>query len=251
MGIRDLVKPGKYDKQVYGVDTETYNNPTFGLKSIQIANDKEAIYLTVDDWTQDDLTIRFDISRQFADWIDNLHSDTTLAFFNMAYDFSQVVYYFVNKSQFTYVEHTERLQPGQFRILESDRALYKVDIRNHNGARIIMLDIANFLTATTLDKACKEWINQEKIKIESKDFLKAPASELEIKYALEDARLTCRLYNQLHESGVIEGRNITIAGRTISHFKQYLRDNYAKDFNTWAWGTNDKDIVAQYTAKAE
>lgn len=248
MGIRELVK---IDNAIYGVDTETYNNPSYGLKSIQAWGLGQPYYFTVDDWELSDDEIRFNICKQFIDWLDELSHNCTLAFFNIDFDFSQFAYYLICQSQFNYVDHDQRLARNEVRILESDTTLYKVEMVNQNGKRIVMIDIGNFLTSTTLNKACQDWIGKSKIELESKDFRKRPASDIEKQYAIEDAKLTYELYNCLIENNVIEGRTVTIAGRTIKHFKDYLKKNYGLSFERWAWGTDDQDLIGDYSAMAE
>ena len=248
MGLRDLI----VNKMLYyGVDTETYNNPSNGLKSIQIAGKDETLYLTVDDWNQSDDDIRMGISKKFIDWLDSKQSHVSLAFFNLDFDFSQFAYYLIIQSGYQYIEHDGILKKGQLRILESDRKLYKVEFINPYGKRILMVDIANFLTATNLDKACKDWLGKGKVSIDSKDFLKEPATDIEKEYAIADAVLTYELYIKLLQSNVIEEKTVTIAGRTIRHFEQYLKDTWGISFNRFSWGTDDKELVAEYTAMAE
>jgi hypothetical protein len=246
-GIRDLLPTLHY----YGIDTETYNNPTNGLKSIQCAGNDELLYFSTDAWDQDDLSIRFEISKKFIDWLDQKPYTCYCAFFNLDFDFSQFSYYLITQSQYTYVEHNEILKKHQLRILESDRKIYKVEMVNANGKRILMLDIANFLTATNLNRACNDWIGKSKIDIDSKDFLKSPPTEIEKEYALQDAKLTYELYLKLIETGVIEDKTVTIAGRTIRHFEEHLKNVWGISFNRFAFGTDDKELIAQYTAQNE
>lgn len=248
MGIRELLKDD--ENAIYGVDTETYNTPSYGLKSIQVYG-RTTHYFTTDDWEQSDADIRNGIARQFVDWLDSLPHNCVLAFFNIDYDFSQFAHYLICDSQYEYVEHEIRLQRHQIRVLESDKSLYKVEMVNANGRHIRMVDIANFLTSTTLNRACKEWIGKQKVAIESKDFVKAPATEIEKEYAIEDAKLTFELYNALVSNGVIEGRTVTIAGRTMEHFKDHLKANYGLSFERWCWGTDDVDTIADYSYMAE
>ena len=248
MGIRELVK---HTHRYYGVDTETYNTPSFGLKSIQIATTDKTWYFTVDDWNQSDMDIRNRISKQFFDWINDLDHNATLGFFNINYDFSQIAHYVICDSGYKYVEHHERLSPGMIRILESDRQLYKVELVNPLGKRVVMIDIANFLTATNLNKACKDWIGKSKIDLPSKDFIKAPATDIEREYAIEDAKLTHELLVKLYQSSVIEKGTVTIAGRTLKHYKDYLKENFGLSFNKWAWGTDDSAFVEYHSFMAE
>ena len=86
-----------------------------------------------------------------------------------------------------------------------------------------MIDTANFLPGSTLNRACRDWIGKEKVHLDSKRFRKAPTVGIERVYAMEDAKLTYELSQALIEQGVIEGhRVVTIAGRTIRHFQDYL-----------------------------
>ena len=247
MGARDFLKPTLL---YYGVDTETYNNPTNGLKSIQVYG--ESIhYFTTDDWDLDDETIRYDISKQFIDWLNDSVSNVILGFFNLDFDFSQFAYYLICQSGYEYIEHDGAIKKNQLRILESERKLYKVEFINPLGKRVLMIDIANFLTATNLNKACQDWIGKSKIDLPSKDFPKCQASEIEKEYAIMDAKLTYELLLKLIDSNVIENKTVTIAGRTIRHFEQYLKEKWGISFNKFAYGTDDKDLVADYIAKNE
>ena len=249
MGIRDTI--AQKENAIFGVDTETYNTPSYGLKSIQVYGINTQLYLTVDDWDKPDSDIRYSISKQFVDWLDNLQCNCTLAFFNINYDFSQFAYYLICQSDYVYVDHETRLTRHQIRVLESDRQLYKVELVNANGKHIRMVDIGNFLTSTTLNKACKDWIGKEKVAIESKDFIKQAPTEKEKEYALEDAKLTYELYSELVKVGVIEGRTVTIAGRTIKHFKDYLKSEWGLTFERWAWNTDDPELIEEYSLTAE
>lgn len=255
MGIRDeLNQPKKQGFTVFGCDTETYNNPTYGLKSIQLWNPEEQHYFITNDYNQDDDTIRWQICKQFIDWINERQQDTRVVFFNMDFDFSQFAKYLICDSGLEYYENIQptRQPKNTIMILESEFNIYKCQICNRYGYRIIMLDIANFLTATTLNKACLDWIGEQKVDIESKDFLKAYPTAIEKEYAMQDARLTQLLYCKLELETVTEGHKyVTIAGRTIGHFKDFLKSNYHISFNMFAWGTDDKDTIAEYQSKAE
>ena len=248
MGIRDTLSNRL---RVYGVDTETYNDPSFGLKSIQVYGSDQQHYFTVDDWTETDIEIRHKIAKQYVDWLDNLNNPSVMAFFNINYDFSQFAHYLLVESQYKYVEHDHQLRNREIRVLESERQLYKVELVNNNGKRITFVDIANFLTATNLNKACKDWIGKQKIDIGSKDFLKSAPTELEKEYAIMDAQLTYELYNKLVSEGVIEKGTVTIAGRTIKHFTHYLKENWCQSFNQWAYGTDDKELIELYSWQCE
>lgn len=74
----------------FGADTETYNDPSEGLKSIQIYGPTGSAYLTVDNWDMPDIDIRRNISAQFAGWLENLPSNATIYFYNLDFDFSQI-----------------------------------------------------------------------------------------------------------------------------------------------------------------
>lgn len=244
-------------EQLYGVDTETYSIPEqgiYGLKSIQVANDKDSWFFTSDNFEQDDETIRYDICRKFFKWLERLDGHVTLAFFNLDFDFSQMVKWIVKESGYRYSEQDkERWKIARsWSILESDLNLYKVSINVRRGLTITMMDISNFLTSTTLNKACKEWIGKEKIALDSKEFAKSAPTEIERQYGTMDAKLTFELYKSLESNEVIEGpRYVTIAGRTIGHFKDYLKKKYACSFNEFCYLTKDKELVEKYNIEWE
>ena len=77
-----------------------------------------------------------------------------------------------------------------------------------------MIDTSNFAQGVKLDDACKSWLNEEKVKLESKVFPKRKPTALEQEYAMQDARLTLKLFKKFLEESVIENRTYTIAGRT-------------------------------------
>ena len=256
--IKDCLK-SRADKGIliYGCDTETYKDGVHrGLKSIQVSNATEDHYFTAEHWEHDDITIRNEISEKFVLWADSLEKTTILAWFNLNFDLSQFVHYLVCDSGFEYVERDEmlygNLQKGQLNILEANNKTYKVELRNSKGNVVYFLDILNFLTDASLNSACKEWIGKKKVELPTKKFPKSPASELEKEYAINDARLTCELFQKLMESEVIEGHKFaTIAGRTIGHYKQYLKDNFNLSFTEWCYGTKDKEIVAIFNERNE
>ena len=229
---------------VYGVDTETYNDHGhMGLKSIQCWAKSGSVYLTSNDFTQSDDAIRSEICSKFFEWLAGLQSDTVLAFFNLDFDFSQIVKNLVQNSPWEYVEKPQKnnLRKGTFSILESDSNIYRCDIKTESGNKITFIDIANFLTATTLNRACMEWLGECKIDLPSKIFPKRHATEKEISYAMKDAELTCKLYHKLNETSVIEHINyVTIAGRTMGHFKDFLKSNFSMTFEEFCYGTKDK-----------
>ena len=232
---------------VYGVDTETYNDMgNMGLKSIQIWGYIDKHYITSDDFTQSDDDIRVEICNKLFSWLEGLQSDTTLAFFNLDFDFSQIVKNLVQNSPWQYVDKPTRgkLKKGTFSILESDSNIYKCTIKLESGYVVTFIDIANFLTATTLNRACMEWLGEQKIDLPSKKFPKQKASDLEIQYAMRDAELTCKLYEKLDDEGVIEGVDyVTIAGRTMGHFKEFLKSNYGITFEEFCYNSKDKEYV--------
>nr|DAR01775.1 MAG TPA: DNA polymerase B [Caudoviricetes sp.] len=229
---------------VYGVDTETYNDKGhMGLKSIQCWAHSGSVYLTSDDFTQSDNDIRSEICNKFFTWLSELQSDTVLAFFNLDFDFSQIVKNLVQNSPWEYVEKSQKnnLRKGTFSILESDSNIYRCDIKTESGIKITFIDIANFLTATTLNRACMEWLGECKLDLPSKIFPKRHATEKEISYAMKDAELTCKLYHKLNETSVIENINyVTIAGRTMGHFKDFLKSNFSMTFEEFCYGVKDK-----------
>lgn len=229
---------------VYGVDTETYNDHGhMGLKSIQCWAHSGSVYLTSDNFNQTDDDIRSEICSKFFDWLSGLQSDTVLAFFNLDFDFSQIVKNLVQNSPWDYVEKPQKnnLRKGTFSILESDSNIYRCDIKLQTGYKITFIDNANFLTATTLNRACMEWLGECKIELPSKIFPKCHATEKEISYAMKDAELTCKLYHKLNETSVIENINyVTIAGRTMGHFKDFLKSNFSMTFEEFCYGTKDK-----------
>lgn len=229
-------------RQVFGVDTETYNNPSFGLKTVQVAGECETHYFKSADYSQTDDAIRVEICAKFFGWIDSLDERTTLAFFNIAYDASQFLFFLSNESGYIWSYETKnKLKSGEFTVLESESSLYSITLRNAKGHIVDMVDIANFLTATSLDRACKEWLGEGKIDIDSKDFIKAQPTLEEYKYAIHDAKLTYRLYNALFKEEVIEGSYITIAGRTMGHFRDYLKSQWGLKFDEFAYGFDGEE----------
>lgn len=229
------------DDMVFGVDTETYNDDGhIGLKSIQVWNPKESHYFTVKDFNRPDLEIRYDICRQFFEWIGT--DSHTLVFFNMDFDFSQMVKYAIQESGLEYIDGKMTSQTYAISILESDSNIYKVTTQHEKGVRNVFIDITNFLTATTLDNACKEWLGKQKVELESKEFRKCAATPLEKEYAMKDAELTYELYKAINDAGVTEDtKYVTIASRTIGHFRDFLKKEYSMSFNEFCYGTNDKE----------
>lgn len=258
-----------YDPNAYGLDTETYNdNGETGLISIQIYGANQQHYFTSDDFSQSSIDVRNEICAKFFDWLESLTTTSTIAFFNMDYDVSQFLHYMICDAGYEYTDDkTHNPARGSVSILESDVTMYKVTLVTHAGVTVNMIDIAKFLTATTLNQASKEWLNDCKIELvpepsenwletcinvmKVKTFPKVHASPEQQAYAMKDAELTFRLYQQLRKSEVIEKSYITIAGRTIGHFKDYLHDAYKCTFDEWAYGTKDKEIVEVCTIRNE
>ena len=240
---------------VYGCDTETYaDNDDYGLKSIQIWNPSESHYFTAYDYGLSNEDIRQSICSKFVTWLDSLYDNAVIAFFNMAFDFSQIVYYLVNCSPWEYVPNDQvkaKVRKGCFTILETDMNIYKVQIHTET-AYITFIDVANFLTSTTLNKACRDWINDSKVEVESKKFPKARPTEIEQEYAMKDAELTYRLFTKLDEEGVIENtKYVTIAGRTMGHFKDYIKRNFGLTFNQFAYGYYKDEECAEMALQWE
>lgn len=246
----------------YGCDTETYNETIvkdgkeiryIGLKSIQLCNSEEQNYFTSDDFTQSDESIRYEISKKFIDFLDTRKEDVKVAFFNMTFDVSQFLYYLIAHSGYSLVhEYTPRLSKGQMSFLETDRKLFSVKFRSYkSGYQIQFIDIANFAVASTLDQVSESWLNKRKVSIESKIFPKKPATEIEKKYALQDAILTYELYVKFLQESVIEKNTYTIAGRTIKHFKQYCKEEYLTSFEYLMFGTEDKDEIVSMKEEFE
>ena len=229
-----------------GCDTETYrDNGSKGLKSIQIAGDAEG-YFTTDDWNQSDDAIREQICADFFAFLFGLNKDINIAFFNINFDASQFLKYLVTRLDLEIWREPFFVPKGCMQILESERNLYMIQIRTKQGHLIRMIDTANFLVGVTLNKACKDWLGKEKIDLPTKKFLKAPATEIEIQYAMKDAQLTYELFIKLMEEGVIEGfKAVTIAGRTLKHFKSFMLENYAVKFNDYFYkGASKEDVLA-------
>lgn len=252
MGITEILD-GSY--AIYGCDTETYNDMgARGLKSIQIVGTGETHYFTAQSYDLPDDDIRASICSDFFGWLEGRFKDSIIAFFNLDFDFSQMLTPMLRSSPWSYTEAIGRKrQPkGTWSALETDQKLYKVTIKTSNGVLVTFVDIANFLTATTLDKACSEWLGEHKLELESKKFAKAHPTEIEQRYAMRDADLTCRLFIKLNEEGVTEDIDyVTIAGRTLGHFKDFLRHEYSMSFTQWCYGTDDKEYVEEQNLRNE
>lgn len=246
---------------MYGLDTETYNTgEETGLISIQVYGFNEEHYFTSNDFSQSEVDIRTEICSKFFAWLESLTRDITIAFFNMDYDVSQFLHYMICDAGYEYVAEGGRsIAKGKLTVLESDATMYTVRMRTHHGANVKMIDIAKFLTATTLNQASVEWLGDSKIDLtpdptdnwietcinamKCKMFPKQAPSDLQRKYAMKDAELTFRLYQKLVDMQVIERNYITIAGRTIGHFQDYLKNEYNWTFNDFAYGITDREIV--------
>lgn len=244
------------DGIVYGCDTETYSIPTldvYGLKSIQVYSNLDSHYFTASNYMTDDESIRYEICSKFFGWLETLSGKITLAFFNLDFDFSQMVKWLVTQSGYEYSEEDSNRwkKERSWSLLESEK-IYKVTLNIHRGLTVVMVDIANFLTSTTLDKASREWVGEHKVPIAVKVFPKWQPSPIERKYAMKDAELTYKLFRSLQKNEVVEGlRYVTIAGRTIGHFKEYLKKTYGCSFNQFCYLTDDKELVRQYNLEWE
>lgn len=231
----------------FGCDTETYNdNGEYGLKSIQIWGKDQNQYFTTDNWEQSSLSIRFEICEKFFNFLYEQKNNINIAFFNLTFDCSQFLYWLVTKSGYEIQTDGLIVGKGQIQILESDRKVYLIQIRTFDGFLIRMIDLANFLVGVNLDNACKSWLGRGKVAIESKTFPKKASTPIEIEYAMEDSHLTYDLYLELMDFGVIEGhKNVTIAGRTMQHFKSYLFERFGLTFDQYFYLGANADEVEQ------
>lgn len=241
------------DYDVYGCDTETYSEPSYGLKSIQIYGPDTSMYIYADDYTRDDDTIRKEICHRFMIWIQSLEKDSILAWFNLTFDLSQIVKYLVCDSSLAYNPGiVDESKWGTLHLLETPVKAYTVEIMTSFGIRVKFIDIANFLVSTNLNKACKEWTGEQKLEVISKRFPKEKPSESERDYAMNDAMITQHLMLKLIDEGVIEGAKYsTIAGRTMGHFKDYLRSKWGLTFNEWIYPGLSAEEIEQCKAKFE
>lgn len=241
-------------KTVYyvGCDTETYREERGrGLKSIQMYGDINA-YITTDDWSQSDDAIREQICGEFFDILLNCNRDVNIAFFNINFDASQFLHYMITRLGYELWREPFFVPKGCIQVLESERNLYMIQIRSKKGCLIRMIDTANFLVGVTLNKACKDWLGMEKIDLPTKQFLKAPATDLEKEYAMKDAELTYRLFLKLIDEEVIEGfKAVTIAGRTLRHFKDFIKNEFAMSFDEYFYEGADKDDIKAIQAMFE
>lgn len=235
------------DFQVYGCDTETYSEPSYGLKSIQIWHPDQECYITADDYNRPDNVIRSEICHRFVIWLQGLEQDAILAWFNLTFDLSQFVQYLVCDSSLSYSPgKIDEERWGTVHLLETPMKAYTVEIMNSFGVRIKMIDIANFLTATNLNKACLEWCGERKNEVATKRFPKSKPTETERAYAMNDARITQHLMCKLMDEQVIEGAKYsTIAGRTMGHFKDYLKAQWGLTFNQWIFPDMDEEEIAE------
>ena len=254
--ILDLLKTDDKDIiTIYGCDTETYaDNGEYGLKSIQIWNPDNQLYITSHDYALPNVDIRQIICSKFGEWLCTLTGKVIVAFFNMQFDFSQIVYWLVHSSGWEYLNPEDirgKVRKGCFTILETDTNIYKVTI-NTGPAYIVFMDVANFLTATSLNRACSEWIGECKVDVDSKKFPKAFPTDLEKQYAMKDAELTYKLFVKLDQEGVIEDTSyVTIAGRTMGHFKDYIKRNFGLSFNQFAYGEYEDSEVEEMALEWE
>lgn len=247
-------------KLYLGVDTETYweSETCKGLRSIQIyGKDEFGItyqrFIEPSSYDSTDILIRREICQRFFDWLESLDADADLFFFNIQFDASQFILYLCRYSgyEFDYEEKQSwQLRKGQCSILESESRMYSINLRTPKGRMIHMIDISNFLPGSTLNQACRSWIGKEKVKLESKRFSKTRTEGIERTYAMEDAKLTFELSQELIAQGVIEGhRVVTIAGRTIRHFQEYMKEEYGFRFDDYFYPLMDKEEIKD--AKAE
>lgn len=108
-----------------------------------------------------------------------------------------------------------------------------------------MIDTSNFAQGVKLNDACKSWLNEEKVNIESKIFPKQRPTPIEKEYAMQDARLTLKLFKKFIEESVIENRTYTIAGRTIKHFKDFCKEEYGTTLEKLLFLSDDKDYIEE------
>lgn len=240
-----------------GMDTETYyEDNQKGLKSIQIYGDKGIrLYITADSYELPDQMIRLNIVNKFWRFLESLTQDAEIAFFNMNFDVSQFLYYMVNQTG-CQVLHPEDMKDAHFNIpknsiyiLESNVKMYQVMIRTKTHGRLIrMLDLYNFLPGSNLDESAEAFLGEQKIKVEDKKFPKCAPTETEKVYGMKDAEITYKLLLKLREIHLVEGqRGVSIAGRTMSNFIQFLKDEYNLSFDEYAFRTTNKDEVAEMT----
>lgn len=241
-------------KNFIGVDTETYYEGSHkGLKSIQIYGwvdgKEDSWYLLPYTFDAPDHMIRRELAANFFNFFEKMKNDTEVAFFNIDFDISQVLYYMTNEAGYD-IKHIGdpkrfNLSKGEMSILESERNMYAVTFRTKNQGRMIrMIDLANFLPASSLDSASESWLGEHKVKLEDKKFPKKMPTEEEKIYSMKDAELTYKLFMELRRSGVIEGNKyVTIAGRTLGHFREFLKLRYNISLDKYLFMTDDNDEI--------
>lgn len=243
-----------------GCDTETYyDGECKGLLSIQVYGRLGSIEIsrlfTATTYNAPDLIVRLDICKQFFDWLETFNVDVDIAFFNIDFDMSQMILYLCRYSNYEFVYDDKKywyLPKGHIQILESETNMYSVVFRTFKGRLIHMADLANFLPGVSLDAACKSWIGRGKVAIESKRFEKRPPKGIEIEYSMEDAHLTYDLMMELRKEGIIENqRTVTIAGRTIRHFQDYLMENHRCTFDEYFYPGMSKEEILECKARIE
>ena len=250
------------NKNYIAVDTETYYEGTQkGLKSIQIYGmiDGEIYqeYMTASSYKMSDHLIRMELANKFFSFFEKLKNDTEVAFFNIDFDISQVLYYMTNKAGYN-IKHIGdpkrfNLKKGEMMILESDRNMYMVMFRTKkHGRSIRMIDLFNFLPGSKLDSAAESWLGEHKVVVEDKKFPKRAPTDEEKIYGMKDAELTYKLFMELRNSNVIEGEKyVTIAGRTLGHFKDYLKSEFGVTLDEYFFMTSDKDEILRYKQECE
>lgn len=249
-------------KNFIAVDTETYyEGNQKGLKSIQIygmVNDEiYQEYMAASSYRLSDHLIRIELATKFFNFFEKQTRDTEVAFFNIDFDISQVLYYMTNNAgyEIKHIGDPKRfnLKKGEMMILESDRNMYLVMFRTKKYGRTIrMIDLFNFLPGSKLDSAAESWLGEHKIVVEDKKFPKRMPTEEEKVYGMKDAELTYKLFMELRASNVIEGdRYVTIAGRTLGHFKDYLKSEFDVTLDEYFFMTSDKDEIQRYKDQCE
>ena len=230
----------------FGCDTETYNdNGHLGLKSIQLVGQSEHYFVSEDYDNEDDEFIRSEISYKFIRFLSECKDNVKVGFFNMTFDLSQFLKFLITESGYKIIhEYQSRLAKGPLSILETDRKVFSVKMRSPiSGYMIEFIDLSNFAVASSLNEVARAWLGEEKVEIESKIFSKAKPTVLEQEYAMQDARLTYRLYLKFIEESVIEAKTYTIAGRTIKDFKEFIKHNYCTNFDFLMYNTDDEDDI--------
>lgn len=247
-----------------GCDTETYIEThkdaltgveivdNKGLKSIQLVTDDAEYYFIAEDYTKSDNEIRNDICKQFFDFLLDFPEDLRISFFNLTFDSSQFLYYMIAYSglEINY-EDQHKLRKNELTFLETDRKVYSISFRNHKGKVVKMIDLANFAVASKLNDVAKSWIGKEKISIESKIFPKKQPTQEELEYAMQDARITLDIYHKFLEESVIEYGTVTIAGRTMKHFREYCKHEYRISLEKLLFLTDDETEIDEMKEQFE